>query len=171
MLLVILYFQVLSGILVSGDRVILYVCFLSIILRKVKCKYILKFKSSIFCILFQHSAAPSFMHLHSSQNYMTWYYILRLYLYRVEAISKFNIVHDKAVFRPFLTILTWKNCVVLSSVQAFIEIEVAASDLFHMFIQSINFYTFHCHMLNNRDICKKGSIKKTENERLALRFI
>ena len=45
-------------------------------------------------------------------------------LYRVEAVSKLNIVHDKAVVRPFLTILTWKNCVVLTSVQAFIEIEV-----------------------------------------------
>ena len=43
LLLVILYSQALSSILVSGDRVILYVClFLSIIiLREVKCKYIL----------------------------------------------------------------------------------------------------------------------------------
>ena len=38
LLLVILYSQVLSGILVSGDRVILYICFLFIILRRVKCK-------------------------------------------------------------------------------------------------------------------------------------
>ena len=40
MLLVILYSQVLSGILVSGDRVILFVCFFVYILHEVKCKYI-----------------------------------------------------------------------------------------------------------------------------------
>ena len=41
MLLVILYSQVLSGILVSGNRAILFVCFFVYILREVKCKYIL----------------------------------------------------------------------------------------------------------------------------------
>ena len=40
-LLVILYYLVLSSILVSRDRVILFVCFFVCILRKVKCsKYI-----------------------------------------------------------------------------------------------------------------------------------
>ena len=33
---------------------------------------------------------------------------------------------------------------------------LAASDLFHMFTKSIKFYTFHCHMLNSRDVSKKG---------------
>ena len=41
MLLVILYSQVLSGILVPGNRAILFVCFFVYILREVKCKYIL----------------------------------------------------------------------------------------------------------------------------------
>ena len=42
-----------------------------------------------------------------------------------------------------LTILTRKNCVLLSSVQEFIEL---ASDLFHIFTQSTKFYTLHCHI-------------------------
>ena len=48
MLLVILYSQVLSGILVSGDRVILFVCVfsLSIFLREVKCKFIVVYKKN-----------------------------------------------------------------------------------------------------------------------------
>ena len=47
LLLVILYSQVLSGILVSGDRVILFACvFLSIFLREVKCKFIVMYQKS-----------------------------------------------------------------------------------------------------------------------------
>ena len=41
LLLVILCSQVLSGILVSGNRVICFVCLFVYILREVKCKYIL----------------------------------------------------------------------------------------------------------------------------------
>ena len=40
------------------------------------------------------------------------------------------------------------NLCLPSSVQEFIEIEVA-SDLLHTFIQSVKFYTFHCHLLKN----------------------
>ena len=42
LLLVILYSQVLSGILVSGNRVIFFVCvFFVYILREVRCKFII----------------------------------------------------------------------------------------------------------------------------------
>ena len=41
LLLVILYSQVLSIKLVSGNRVILFVCFFVYILREVKCKFII----------------------------------------------------------------------------------------------------------------------------------
>ena len=42
LLLVILYSQVLSGIMVSGDRVILFLCvFFVYILREVKCKFMI----------------------------------------------------------------------------------------------------------------------------------
>ena len=42
---------------------------------------------------------------------------------------------------PILTILTGKNC--FTQFRA----RMAASDLFHMFTQSIKFYTFHYHLL------------------------
>ena len=38
-----------------------------------------------------------------------------------------------------------------NSVQEFIEIKAAAADLFHMFTQSIKFYTIHRHMLKSTD--------------------
>ena len=44
-----------------------------------------------------------------------------------------------------------ENCVLLISVQEFIAIEaLAASDLFLMLIQSVGFYTFHCHILKSK---------------------
>ena len=42
------------------------------------------------------------------------------------------------------------NCVLLNSVQEFIEIK--AWPLFYMFTQSINFYIFYCHILKKTDV-------------------
>ena len=47
----------------------------------------------------------------------------------------------------WLTILTGKNCV-FYSVQ-YNNGCLAASDLFHMFTQSVIFYPFHCHVLTS----------------------
>ena len=53
-----------------------------------------------------------------------------------------------------LTILTEKNFVLLNSVEKFIGMILAASDLFHMFAQAIKFYTFQCHILKSTDVRK-----------------
>ena len=37
---------------------------------------------------------------------------------------------------------------------------LAASDLFHMFTQSIKFYTFHCHLLKRAEVWKMWFIKQ-----------
>ena len=48
-----------------------------------------------------------------------------------------------------------ENCVLLNSVQEFIETQALAdSDPFHMFAQSNNFYTFHCYILRKTDVWK-----------------
>ena len=49
-----------------------------------------------------------------------------------------------------LTVLTEKSCVLLNSIQ-YKNGCLAASDLFHMFIQSLKFYTFHYHILKSTD--------------------
>ena len=38
---------------------------------------------------------------------------------------------------------------------------LAASDLFHMFTQSIKFYTFHYQVLKSPDVCKRWFKKQT----------
>ena len=43
--------------------------------------------------------------------------------------------------------LTEKKCVLINSVQDFVEINLIVSDLFHMLTQSIEVYTFYCHIL------------------------
>ena len=50
------------------------------------------------------------------------------------------------------------NLCLLSSLQEVIEIEVA-SDLLHTFIQSVKFYTFHCHLLKSTYVWKRKLIK------------
>ena len=45
---------------------------------------------------------------------------------------------------------------------------LAASHLFYISIQSINFYTFHCLIFQRSDVWKIWFIKQTENERLFL---
>ena len=49
------------------------------------------------------------------------------------------------VLQKMLTILTGKNCVLFNSVE---NVWLVASDLFHMFTQSIKvYYTFHYYVL------------------------
>ena len=43
--------------------------------------------------------------------------------------------------------LTEKKCVLINSVQDFVEINLIVSDLFHMLTQSIEVYAFYCHIL------------------------
>ena len=39
---------------------------------------------------------------------------------------------------------------------------LAASDVFHMFTQSIKLYTFHYHVLKSTDVCKRRSVKDSK---------
>ena len=53
--------------------------------------------------------------------------------------------------KMFLTTLTEKNhCILLNSVQE--RLCLAPSDLFHMFTQSVKFYTFYHHILKSADV-------------------
>ena len=47
----------------------------------------------------------------------------------------------------------WKNCVLLNSVQEFIEIEPWLLLTFFLYLQS-NFYTFYCRILKSTDVSK-----------------
>ena len=49
-------------------------------------------------------------------------------------------------------IITGESCVLLSSVQEFIEIKAWLLLNFFMFTQSIKFYTFYCHVLKSTDV-------------------
>ena len=58
---------------------------------------------------------------------------------------------------PILTILTGKKlCFIQFSTRT------AASDLFHLFTQSIGFYTFHYHILKSADVEKDDSSNRQQ---------
>ena len=61
--------------------------------------------------------------------------------------SPIFVANTKIIFRydfvAPLTILTGKNCVLLNSVK---NGYLATPDLFHVFTQSMKFYTFHYHV-------------------------
>ena len=59
----------------------------------------------------------------------------------------------KVFLEPFMKLESLNNthkeklCFTLFSTRIYQNRSLAASDLFHMFIQPIKFYTFHCHIL------------------------
>ena len=56
------------------------------------------------------------------------------------------------MIQSLLTVLIGKNCVLLSSVQEYTEIEAWLLLTFFIFTQSIKFYAFHCHILKSTDV-------------------
>ena len=71
-------------------------------------------------------------------------FITRLMLSQSTAMGKsFNVTHtEKPGFTQFNARIYWKR-------------SLAVSDLFHMFTQSVKFYTFHCHILTSPDVLSK----------------
>ena len=66
------------------------------------------------------------------------------------------------LFILFLTILTGKNCFVQFSTRIYLNRILAASDLFHIFTQSIKSYAFHCHILKTTYEFLKSKRKKVK---------
>ena len=86
----------------------------------------------------------------------------------LKSLSLYSFRNNMILLILSLMILTGKNCFTQFSTIIYWNRSLAASDLFHMFTQSINFYAFHCQILKSIDVCKKWFIKYVENERLLL---
>ena len=81
------------------------------------------------------------------------------YIYQKHYFIHFCCLFSKSskAFSASLTRLSGKKCVLLNSVKT--QFCLASSDLFHLFTQSIKFYTFHYHVLNSTDVWKMWFIK------------
>ena len=74
----------------------------------------------------------------------------------VVTFSSFKNAHrEKLCFTHFNTKIYWNK-------------SLTASVLFYIFTQSVNSYTFHCHILKGAEVWKIWFIKSTENERMLL---
>ena len=67
--------------------------------------------------------------------------------------NRFNDTHTAKLLYAMHTEISW-------------NINLAVSEIFHMFTQSIKFYTSHCHILQSTDAWTKWFIKQAKNKRL-----
>ena len=80
--------------------------------------------------------------------------ILKFSWAKLEARFEFSLIMEKLWDTQINTRIYWNR-------------SFAVSDLF-IWLQSIKFYTFHCHILKNIDVWKRWFINETENKLLLL---